>query len=205
MLIAAAILAGLGIGFHQFSRDLEKYCGIKISDDRNEVLYRLGFPPAVLDDSQKDGKYPGRRNYKTNRKAGSDDPDKFMPEGKTVADYYEWSYPLRGAANADASVYIDFNRATKAIESIDCVDFSDGRLCSPLLGIGIGDSEDHVRDRLGKPDRYDLDGVIKTMSYDAIGVEYKLTKGSVYYLKLYRSDKRSQIQLLYLYLRGLFT
>jgi hypothetical protein len=205
VLIAVATLVYVGIGFHQYYKDLEKYCGIRIYDDRNEVLYRLGFPAAVLDDSQKSGKYPGRRSYKTNRKAAGDDPDKMMPEGKTVADYYEWSYPFKGAGNVSADVYVDFDRATKAIENIDCVDFTDSpHLCPSLAGIAVGDTEDRVRDKLGKPDRYELDGVTKTLSYDGAGIEFRLTKGSVYYLRLSNSNGRNQLQLLYLYLRSLF-
>ncbi len=204
MLVVGGALVSFGLGFRQFYKDLEKYCGIRTSDDRNEVLYRLGYPPTVLDDSQKNFKYPGRRSYDTNRKAVTEDPDRVMPAGKTVSDYYEWSYLLKNAANSSANVYVDFDRATKAIENIDCVDFSDVQhLCPALAGILVGDSEERVRDKLGKPDRYELDGVTKTMSYDGVGVEFKLTKGSVYYLRLSRNTRRSQIQLLYVYARSL--
>jgi hypothetical protein len=205
VLIVGGVLVGLGMGFYQFDKDLQKYCGVQTTYDRNEVLYRLGYPPAVLDDSQKDSKYPGRRSYETNRKAPIDDPDKMMPAGKAVSDYFEWSYPLKNANNAAANVYIDFDRATRGIENIDCVDFTDVQhVCPALAGVLVGDSEDRVRDKLGKPDRYELDGVTKTMSYDSIGVEFKLTKGVVYYLRLSGNRQRSLPHLLYVYIRGLF-
>jgi len=202
--IAGTVLVAGGIGFYQFCKDLLKYADIHNYDDRNEVLYRLGFPPAVLDDSQKNHPYAGRRSLKTNREAAPEDPDSVIPEGRTVADYYEWSYPVRGAPNAKAALYVDFDRTTKVIDNIDCVDFSDTpHFCAPLAGIAIGDSEDRVKEKLGKPDRYDLDGVTKTMTYDGAGVEFKLTKGSVYYLRLSRTNGRSVIQLLNFYLRSL--
>jgi hypothetical protein len=214
MLIGAVVLAVAGVltfggfEFRQFYRDLEKYCGIRTAYDRGEVLYRLGFPATVLDDSQKNYKYPGRRSYEANRKAATDDPDKVMPAGKTVSDYFEWSYLLKNPGNnTTANVYVDFDRATKQIENIDCVDFSDNQhLCPPLAGIKVGDSEDRVRDKLGSPDRYELDGVTKTMSYESIGVEFKLTKGTVYYLRLYGNahGQQSRIRMLIAYLRGLY-
>jgi hypothetical protein len=212
MLIGALSLAVLGalasgwFEFHKFGKELEKYCGIRASYDRSEVLYRLGFPATVLDDSQKNSKYPGRRGYETNRKAVVDDPDKMMPAGKTVSDYLEWSYLLKNLNNnSTANVYVDFDPATKQIENIDCVDFTDMQhLCPPLAGISVGDSEDRVRDKLGKPDRYELDGVTKTMSYDSIGVEFKLTKGTVYYLRLFGNRERNQFRMLFVYLRGVF-
>jgi hypothetical protein len=202
MAIAGAIVLGMGVNFYHFARDLKKYCGVHSYDDRNEVLYLLGFPPAVLDDSQKDNLYPRRRSYKTNRGGAAEDPDKVMPEGRTVADYYEWSYPLRDVPNGGAYVYVDFDRTTKFVDHIDCVDFSDVQhLCAPLAGIRIGDSEDQVKDKLGKPDRLQLEGAIKTLSYDGAGVEFRLTKGSVYYLRLDGKKSRNPIQLIDFYVR----
>jgi hypothetical protein len=213
MLIGAFLLAvagalGIGLsGFYEFAKELQKYCGVRTNYDRNEVLYRLGFPATVLDDSQKNSKYPGRRSYETNRKAAVEDPDRVMPAGKTVSDYLEWSYLLKNLSNnSTANVYVDFDPATKQIENIDCVDFTDTQhLCPPLAGIAVGDSEDRVRDRLGTPDRYELDGVTKTMSYDSIGVEFKLTKGTVYYLRLSGNRQRNQGRMFDAYLRGLFS
>jgi hypothetical protein len=205
ILIVVGILVGVGTGFYQFGKSLDKYCGVRTSYDRSEVLYRLGYPPAVLDDSQKNSKYPGRRSYETNRKVTSEDPDKMMPAGKAVSDYFEWSYPLRTANNSSANVYIDFDRATRGIENIDCVDFTEMQhVCPALAGVLVGDSEDRVRDKLGRPDRYDLDGVTKTMSYDSMGVEFKLTKGNVYYLRLSGSRDRSTFRLFCAYVRSFF-
>ncbi len=204
LLAAGAGLVFFGLGFYQFNKEAQKYCGVRTTDDRSEVLYRLGYPSAVLDDSQKNFKYPGRRSYEVNRKDAAEDPDKVIPAGKTVSDYYEWSYLLKSGSNSSANVYVDFDRTTKAVENIDCVDFSDlQHLCPALLGVVVGDPEERVRDKLGRPDRNELDGVTKTMSYDSVGVEFKLTKGSVYYLRLVRSNKRSQIQVLIVYLRSL--
>jgi len=205
VIIGAVFIAGAR-GFKHFCKDLKKYCDISSDDNRNEVLYRLGFPPLVLDDSQKDSLYPGRRSYKTNKEAAADDPDNAMPIGRTVADYYEWSYPLAAAPNSKANVFVDFDRATKIIDHIDCVDFTVvEHQCGPLAGIRIGDSEEHVKDKLGKPDRIKLDGATKAMFYDGVGVEFILTKGSVYYLRLSRVESRSPIQLLNFYLRDLFS
>lgn len=203
VLAAGAGLVFFGSGFYQFSSEAQKYCGVRTTDDRSEVLYRLGYPSSVLDDSQKNFKYPGRRSYETNRK-DAEDPDKAMPAGKTVSDYYEWSYLLRNGSNASANVYVDFDRTTKGVDNIDCVDFSDlQHLCPALVGVMVGDPEERVRDKLGRPDRYELDGVTKTLSYDGVGVEFKLTKGSVYYLRLVRSNERSQIQVFIVYVRSL--
>jgi hypothetical protein len=204
-LIVGVALVGLGAGFYQFDKDLTKYCEVHTNYNRDEVLYRLGYPATVLDDSQKNYKYPGRRSYESNRKAANDDPDKMMPVGKTVLDYYEWSYPVKNSNNAAANMYVDFDHATKAIDDIDCVDFTDMQhVCPSLAGVSIGDSEERVRDKLGAPDRYELDGVTKTMSYDSIGMEFKLTKGNVYYLRLAGKQRRSFIGLLDAYIRGLF-
>jgi hypothetical protein len=204
-LIVGVTLVGLGAGFYQFNIDLGKYCDVHTNYDRDEVLYRLGYPATVLDDSQKNYKYPGRRSYDSNRKAANEDPDKVMPAGKTVSDYYEWSYPLKNLSNATANMYVDFDHATKAIENIDCVDFTDiQHACPALAGVSIGDSEERVRDKLGAPDRYELDGVTKTMSYDSMGLEFKLTKGNVYYLRLSGKQQRSYIRLFDAYVRGLF-
>jgi len=44
---------------------------------------------------------------------------------------------------------------------------------------------------------------MKIMAYDGVGVEFRLTKGSVYYLRLDGKKNRSMIQLLDFYLRDL--
>lgn len=177
---AMLAIAWLVVGFVRFIDGLSGYCNVHRTDDREEVLYRLGYPPVVMGEPEKitemsDGYWS--RAYWTDKKAN---PKNAMPEDKKINDYSEWSYDLGQKGEGSGSIGVAFYQPKNRVKSISCM----GDTCPSLASVAIDDTEEQVQHKLGKPNRYKRDGVSKTLRYDDIGVEFILTKGRVYHLTL---------------------
>ena len=171
------------VRYRAFEAGLTRYRDITIGASRKEVLYRLGYPESVLgpsvvvsdSEAKAKGTWPGSWQpvYYTDPKH---EPNESMPDGKVIDDFDEWVY---GDGPQDFTVGFSADR----VRSLTCMDDSPSRAstnCNAVAGVSIGDSEERVRQLLGKPTRYKYDGVTKTISYDDIGLEFVLTKGRVY-------------------------
>jgi hypothetical protein len=189
--LAAAVVVGLEIANRhaRFERDLSHYMNVAISDDRDEVMYKLGYPPAVTGPVEEENNQRWQRVYRTD---GSD-PRNALPEGASVEEYPEWSYDI-----GDFGSRIDVEFDGEEVQSITCFTNSQRGYsldCLPLFGVSIGDSEETLIGLLGQPDRSMLSGVAKRVRYDDIGAEFVLTRSRVYMIVLHRQkgSRNSQI------------
>jgi hypothetical protein len=176
--------AVLYVRYRAFEEGLTRYRDITIGASRKEVLYRLGYPESVLgplvvvsdSEAKAKGTWSGgwQPVYYTDPKH---DPKNSMPDGKVIDDFDEWVYG--GDGPQDFTVGFSAGK----VRSLTCMDDSPSSTstnCNAVAGVSISDSEERVRQLLGKPTRYKYDGVAKTISYDDIGLEFVLTKGRVY-------------------------
>jgi hypothetical protein len=196
--ISLTVLACLLVGFVRFMKQLDSYYHVRLGDDREEVLYRLGSPPFVLGEPEKgDWGYWQKVFYTDNS-----DPKNAMPADKSINDFYSWSYRPDSSVIGTGSITVMFAKVEKQVRSISCMDdeFRPAGVCPDLVGVAIGDSEEDVQRKLGEPMRFKRDGVSKTLRYDDIGVEFLLTKGKVYQLrKVQPNGPVGQIALRYLH------
>lgn len=199
--VCVLIPAALLLAFQKFNAGLNEYCNVRVTDDKKEVLYRLGYPPFVLGEPERIAGSDGFWQPVFDTDAGVE-PKAAMPAGKRINDFDGWGYHLGPAA----SINLEFDHRTGKVKSISCTDF--GKMppyaCTPLSGIAVGDTEEHVQDKLGKPTRHKLDGVSKTIRYDDLGVEFILAKGKVYMLTIL-SERAGALAILSRYLRTLLT
>ena len=114
------------------------------------------------------------------------DPKNALPEGKSINDYNEWGYDM--TEDGATSVQVTFDAGKRSVQRVSCIDIDHSKAphCAALADIQSGGAEEQVTARLGRPNRFKLDGVSKTISYDDLGVEFILTKGHVYYLTLFK-------------------
>jgi hypothetical protein len=202
------LILGLGVvilnNTTQFVRSLRSYSDVHLTDAKADVLYRLGYPPWVLGDSEKApdiGEGYWQPIYNTDAKA---EPKNAMPEGKKIQDFDGWSYPLGDQSHGTASTSVTFDHATNKVTSVSCMNTADVPLqsCPPLAGIKFGDTEESVLERYGKPYRFQLDGVTKKIRFDDLGIELALVRGKVYMLTLH-SENEDQFAVIKRYLRSL--
>lgn len=166
----------LVVQYRAFTSQLTVVDGIHIGDSRDEVKYRLGFPPEVLGPVGSFS-FGGQRVYKVSGKA--DDINK-MPSTTKVEDYFEWVYE---EPNSRVRLTIEFNKSG-FVESLNLYSDSNNRYgWGPVAGIYCGDSEEDVL-RLGAPSKQNLDGVSKTIEFSELGLVVTLSKGKAYRVNL---------------------
>jgi hypothetical protein len=166
--------------------DLEEYCGLRTHYDRAESMYRLGYPPAVLapTETAADGS-TWQTIYSTDRDA---EPKNAMPAGKRVEDFNEWVYFDAKVGLSESTVHVTFDPRTNELVSVSCVDNAEPvsgarHPCPAFLGVQDGDSEDQLREKLGKYSQQRFDGPLKTVRYDDLGVDFVLKRGRVYAIR----------------------
>ena len=98
-----------------------------------------------------------------------------MPNDKTIDDFDDWVY-------GNDSVTFTVGFAHDKVRRLTCMNDSGANLssCGMVAGVSIGDSEESVRHKLGRPTRHEYAGTSKTISYDDIGLDIGLEKGKVY-------------------------
>jgi hypothetical protein len=200
VVLLLAVIAPIGYKFRDFYRDLKKYGGVEVADTKADVLYRLGYPVAVVGTAPKlaDGSGGTPVVYVTIKDA---DPKDSLPPGKRIEDFDEWTYPVGKDIPLDTTMHVEFDPASSKVDSVYCIDLREGnayRLCPSLAGVHDGDSEEQVKDKLGKFTRFRHDGLLKTIRYDDLGIEFVLRRERVYILRDYRV-KESVVSMLWRY------
>jgi hypothetical protein len=187
--IAVLLLGTLVYKYRDFLHELEKYGNVHVTDDRAEALYRLGYPPVVVAIAPiaEDGSGGGRTTYFTSREPGAPDA---MPPNTKIENYSEWIYFDPKIGLGGTSIRVAFDSSSNEVVSVSCVDLEGVEArhpCPSLAGVFDGDTEDQVKEKLGKFSRAWHDGPYKTIRYDDIGVEFVLRREKVYALRDYRA------------------
>lgn len=154
------VVAGTVISFNDFSDSLDGYYGVKMSDTRAEVHYRLGEPLMVSD---------GEGKEFFNGTAEGTAP---IPTAKTINDFSRWKY-----RNMGALIAVDF--AKEKVEAVSCLEEVDSDRCSQIAGVGSRTTEERLLSVLGKPSKTRVSDGSKTFKYEDLGVSYGLIKGEV--------------------------
>jgi hypothetical protein len=201
-LVAALIaLLFMVLGYKEFHRSLNVFNEISFSDSRAEVLYRLGQPTYVLGPIENWGSW--QTVYYLHGPKG--DPNT-MPSDTQLDDYNEWFYQDPNSqykfTNSQDTFNVTFN--TKGlIESITFYsNTTNNSSWGPIAGICNGDPEEKVL-HLGEPSLNSIKGTIKTIEFSDIGLEFNLTKGRVYRVKV-RNSKKKEYSTLVRFLNSLF-
>jgi hypothetical protein len=108
------------------------------------------------------------------------DPTLFLPD--EIRSFPVWGYGSQGGGRA----YAKFSYNKDQVISVICEDSM--ALCPELLGVSIGDTEERVVARLGKPSNEELrrpdagwqyKTVHKTIAYNELGARFVLTERKV--------------------------
>ncbi|HEX5237139.1 MAG TPA: hypothetical protein VFW39_01585 [Sphingomicrobium sp.] len=151
------------------------YLGLHLGQSQAEVKYLLGYPPNVIDSEASKDAFGGYLVYQTDGR----DPINKMPAGKSINDFLKWSYSKPGGR-----IDLAFSR-DRDLEEITCYS-NEFRMCPPLYGVSVGQSEASVLAELGEPSSSHLDGVAKVLNYVSFGLTLTLTQGRVYMITLRR-------------------
>lgn len=176
----------VGTRYRAFTNHLSAVRDIHIGDSRDEVKYRLGFPPSVLG-SVEQGEFGLQQPVYA--VSGADNDVNKMPSTTKVEDYDEWVYE---ELSSNVRLTVEFNKSG-FVESLNL--FSNNE--KPygwvgIAGLSSGDFEDRVL-RLGQPSRQNLDGVSKTIEYHDIGIVVTLTKGRAYMITIKGPQERAAV------------
>jgi len=150
------------------------YADINLGDTQKQVLYVLGPPPWVLDDTPA-GNGPAFA-ASDGRVADTKDP----AEKVTYNDSKEWMFP-----SPLKRVDVTFDKPGGRVTAIGCFSETENpHLCPVIYGIQDGSSEEEVLAQLGSPGSGQIDGVSKAMRYPQFNLTVYLVKRRVYMLKL---------------------
>lgn len=151
------------------------YYNLTLNDSIEEVIYRKGPPEFVyLDRAAPPPDGSNGPVYATKPTGAGDNP---LPAGKTIRDYRGWGFP---AGDGPAMNRIMFFEKLNKLSDIECIDPSfSSYSCAPVLGIHIGDSEESVISKLGKPTIGKIVGEDKILIYQQWNVLFILTRGRV--------------------------
>jgi hypothetical protein len=152
------------------------YEGAKLGESKDQVFYALGAPSEVLYEP----KDPNSSNIydRFSLVATKQQIDK-TPLGEKG--FNEWQYYRKDKPRID----IKFDKDGK-VNSIGCYvpssnDWAFQNSCL-VNGIQSLDSEELIIEKLGKPDKESIDGIIKTMDYKKYNMKIFLEKKYVYYI-----------------------
>ncbi|HLX61395.1 MAG TPA: hypothetical protein VKX17_08955 [Planctomycetota bacterium] len=178
--------------YRAFKAQLSAIRGIHLEDSRNEVKYRLGYPPEVLGGLE-EGPWGG--SQRVFYVFGRDSDKNKMPSTTKVEDYSEWVYEEAGS---NVRLTVKFSNAG-LVESLKLYSYGGAEVpppppgfvpidavsgkWGPIAGLYSNDTEEIVL-RLGTPTGQRIVGVSKTIEYCDIGIKVTLAKGRAYMIEI---------------------
>lgn len=209
--IFGGVSAGLVLGYAAFQADFTAfvrstgtYNQISLSETRDDVMYRLGYPRFVYAQVGVDIPYGEAVTdigdwYRLYDTSGNDPVNK-LPDGSSVGDFSVWAYEAAGASTVDVSF-----TAADQVSTVSCMArtklYSDSS-CPPAYGLRVGDSEADIATRLGAAGTSSLSGVSKSIAYDQLGVTFTLEREAIYRI-VRKKPTASLIDNLLVYLAGI--
>jgi hypothetical protein len=142
-----------------------EYAGMRLGMTRDEVRYIKGLPPNIVTDD-KEGPWQSFGILKSSE----------LPKGKTVNDYPLWSYE-----GNNHYLHVAFGNG-KTVSSIACFSIDRIYRCPSIGGVADGTSEAELLRKLGAPSTSQISDQTKSVTYEDIGVEFKLEQEKVYRL-----------------------
>ncbi len=173
--VVTSAIAAVGVGsiytYDRYQNRLTRatgYYDLTLGMSKDEVYYVKGQPTEVHERPAKGDAFEGSwLVIYVNA----------IPKGKTPKDYISWAYSLDTTSGDRLDIeFFDRDRVSR----IAC--YTTTGFCRSILGIASGDTEESVKDRLGKPDREELSGVTKRLRYSSLNLSLYLVKKKVYML-----------------------
>jgi hypothetical protein len=202
-LIAAAATAAiliLGTSYIVYEHEPKPqaaYSNLKLGMTMQQVKYVKGSSPSVV------GEFQGANDQDVGQ-GGRPAHDPLtqqtmllfnairLPNGRHIEDYPMWAY---ASTDKHSILRVDFDSNTKELIGVSCISTSDSGTspfgimsCQDLLGIQDRWSEDDLVKKLGNPTEEKMDGDVKIVRYNALGVQYFLAQGHVYMLSLFSAQ-----------------
>jgi hypothetical protein len=172
--ITIGLLTGGGVASYKWYKEtfpptLNKQTGfeqIELGMIKNEVRYIYGQPQVLEKVSD------GTDFYWYVEK---------IPDDKTVNDYDMWEYNDK----YKRILTVNFDSETGKVSSLSCQkgESSFGKACE-IQDLRIGLTEEELTNRLGKPTRETLNGLIKKLYYSELNLIFFLEKKKVYLVKI---------------------
>jgi len=190
ILIAAVCLAAyyvvhVATEYKEFRHGLTEFHTVRLTDQRADVIYRLGRPTSVVAPPEGDPKGPWnffQRIYAVDGPVGDKNT---MPPDKKLEDYDEWVYDK---ASGPSRLTIEFDKAGQ-VHSLNWYCHSEEPLgWGPIAGIRHGDTEEKVLN-LGHPSLSVIEGATKKIEFSDLGLEFQLAKGRTYMVTVKRPLK----------------
>jgi hypothetical protein len=183
--VAAFYFVHVATEYKEFRHGLTEFHTVRLTDQRADVIYRLGLPTSVIAPREGDPKGPWnsfRYVYTVDGPVGDKNT---MPPDKTLEDYDEWVYDNARGSNR---LTIAFDKAGQVHSLSWYGDSEDPLGWGPIAGIWCGDTEDKVL-RLGHPSLSVIEGATKTIEFSDLGLEFQLAKGRTYMVTVKRPLK----------------
>lgn len=168
---------------HDREKQLSSYYDVRLGDSKEEVGYKLGYPSSVQGPYRPDPNHEGWQlsdDLKVNKNGDLEGAPDDPPGGSALQKFDEWHYDLPPDR---ITVHFDENRKTASEVTCQSWKTNSASKCRPILGVSVGSSEQQVREKLGPPERENITGIFKEMSYPSLGISLMLTKGEVYLIK----------------------
>jgi hypothetical protein len=170
------VLAGLSLGIYTYldrqPKKIISFEGVVLQETRDEVFYALGLPTTVMDRETATRFGRGRLVWESS-------PRDLEKLGKSIKDFPGWSYERQ-----QTRLDIEFDgkglvREIGCYHSLGSRQYLDAERCE-VNGIALMDTEERIKEILGKPQSEYLEGPTKTLVYPNLNLKLSFTKKIVY-------------------------
>jgi hypothetical protein len=153
------------------------YLGISLNSSMDEVTYTLGIPTDVLVRDDVPFKLADGTTIKEALVVAA--KDEIYSKGG-INNFLYWQYNL-----PEYRIDVSFDPDLKRVDSIGCYvagsSSSKPKECD-ILGIKIKDDEVSVLEKLGRPEKEEINGVTKTLYYNQLNLQLLFEKRLLYYV-----------------------
>lgn len=174
VVVVSTFLIGLLISTYLKGRPhkVESFEGVKLGESKDEVYYQLGVPTNVSFPPEYDKTLKGYSLREAK-------PQEIQQKENGVKDFDEWSYQY-SEHRLDLS-FDDKHHVREISCYVNTNHFVPDSTCL-VNGVQMLDTEDVVMKKLGKPDKTNIDNLVKSMTYKKYGMTVYLEKKMVYYI-----------------------
>lgn len=173
--VALLLVVLLLIGYFSFVKTREKaFMGVDLGMSKNQVIYTLGYPESFINEDGEWKKLPIKQTLR--------------PDVNYLEKSDEWSYSAGVNVLYSYRIQPVFSSKSQTVVGIYCYTNKNNKYISeqtcPLYGLSLGTPEQSMYDKLGKPSLEDIDGLVKRVLYENLGLEVHLAKKRIFLIKL---------------------
>jgi hypothetical protein len=202
----AALSVGIAMGEDSPSPIQTKYdrgtvgTDVSLFETKKAVRDRLGIPDEVIDVNKETKGAYNEFNDPIVYTVNSNDPKRAIPEGKSYAQFDEWTYTQKNADGSETGYFaVTFDRDTKKVRKVGCYARSTDNpfVCGVITvakendnldptTIAIGGTEEQLNKMLGEPssEKEDVASSSKTVAYKNFNLEFNLVNDKVYMISV---------------------